>query len=166
MSTYPGSIIHDFRCGCDRIEHEQGQHSCIVITNFRKMFSNLIFFSFSSPKAPPGGEHLQPLSSPASPRLLYHKDGWGHSSAGYITDYILGAECFLISTVAKFFIVVPHRGNWLAIFSLFMGLAFTFGGIAHHLLDAHPEEPHEDMWNANNGFWWRFVWFVGVERPC
>jgi len=109
-------------------------------------------------------------------RQLYGYDsgfeGWEHSTAGYVTDYMLSLTCV---TCFVYVIIVRRRMGALwrisvtshsvsfALFCLFEAITFGAAGIAHQLLDTyyHNGEMMGKRWGMYNSAW-MYWWFVAI----
>lgn len=103
-----------------------------------------------------------------STRRLYHTDAeWGHSVAGYVTDYVI----FVVSALCIVCAVALLRRKpaeevrriytAFVIYAAFLGVSFLAGGIAHHMIDSYGDEPLGKTWGSvNSGY--MYAWLVAV----
>jgi len=103
-----------------------------------------------------------------SARRLYHVDSdWGHSVAGYVTDYLIFVVSFACLTIAAVLMrksesrEVRRMLTAFIVYAAFMGVAFGAGGGAHHLLNLYDHEPIGKTWGSRNSGWMYF-WIFAV----
>jgi len=92
------------------------------------------------------------------------EDGWGHSVAGYVTDYVILVTCFVLLFMSKSKVGFESSdGKQLVAFLLLTGLAFGFGGVAHHLIDSYyaSGELMGKAWGDANSSW-MYPWLLAM----
>lgn len=103
-----------------------------------------------------------------SARRLYHTDPeWGHSVAGYVTDYLTFAVC--ATCIAGAVVLrrksadgaAPRMMSAFIVYAAFLGCSFLAGGIAHHMIDSYGNEPLGKSWGASNSGW-MYPWLIAV----
>jgi len=102
-------------------------------------------------------------------RQLYDAgfEGWGHSIAGYVTDYLLSLTCI----VCFVYVITQRRpladaasvSTSFLVFLGFEAVAFLAGGITHHVLDTYfrSGEVMGRTWNSWNSGWMPF-WMIAM----
>lgn len=95
------------------------------------------------------------------PRQLYDEGfaGYGHSVAGYATDYMITVTCAICISfmVLKGQVTTPCAVELLVLLAL-MGIASGTGGAAHHLMDTYFNrgEVMGRTWSSENSGWMYF----------
>jgi len=101
-------------------------------------------------------------------RRLYHTDSdWGHSVAGYVTDYAIFAVSAVCAAGAAALLrrrpAEEARGVLRAflVYAALLGGSFLAGGIAHHMIDSYGDRPLGKTWGSVNSGW-MYPWLVAV----
>jgi hypothetical protein len=103
-------------------------------------------------------------------RRLYHVDpAWGHSVAGYVTDYVIFAAAAVCATGAFVRLrtapPLAEEGRRVLVcfivYACFSGVSFLAGGIAHNMIDSYGNGPLGLTWGSrNSGF--LYPWTIAV----
>lgn len=101
-------------------------------------------------------------------RHLYHTHpDWGHSVAGYVTDYVIFGVAVACAIPCGVMYLKEQRGYAkrllmsFLVYALFAGVSYLFGGIAHHLIDSYGDEVLGLTWKSDRTSWLYF-WTVAV----
>jgi len=101
------------------------------------------------------------------PRQLHHEgfEDWGHTVAGYMTDYAVFAVCsasfgYMLARIKRPYDAV-HK--LFLVFLASQGVSFLCGGVAHHMLDLYASrgEVMGRAWSDSNSGW-MFPWIYAV----
>lgn len=106
----------------------------------------------------------------AHARRLYHVDPvWGHTVAGYVTDYVIFTAA-LVCAMGAFIRLrtapaLAEQGRSVLvnfiIYACFSGVSFFAGGIAHNMIDSYGNGPLGKTWGSQNSGW-MYPWTVAV----
>lgn len=96
--------------------------------------------------------------------LSNFEDGWGHSVAGYVTDYVILVTCFVLLFVSSSKVgFQSNDGKQLFAYLLLTALAFGLGGVAHHMIDTYyaSGDTMGKAWGDDNSNW-MYAWLLAM----